>query len=69
MRYLRDFVDMRHTVYNFLKNNNFSKMGARMSFLFSPKRKERAVEFIQITSLIKLETHNLPPDLPKSYVS
>ena len=44
-------------------------MGARMSFLFSPKRKERAVEFIQITSLIKLETHNLPPDLPKSYVS
>ena len=46
-------------------------MGVRMSFLRSLNRKERerAVKFIQIISIIKLETPNLPPDLPKSYIS
>ena len=46
-------------------------MGVRMSFLRSINRKERerAVKFIQIISIIKLETPNLPPDLPKSYIS
>ena len=40
-----------------------------MSFLCSPQRKERAVKFIQISSIIKLEIPKLPPDLPKSYIS
>ena len=44
-------------------------MDVRMSFLCSPRRKERAVKFIPITSIIKLETPNLLPDLPKSYIS
>ena len=40
-----------------------------MSFLCSPQRKERAVKFIQISAIIKLEIPKLPPDLPKSYIS
>ena len=40
-----------------------------MSFLCSPQRKEIAVKFIQISSIIKLEIPKLPPDLPKSYIS
>ena len=48
---------------------NFSKTDVRMSFLCSPKRKERALKFIQIISIIKSATPNLPPDLPKSYIS
>ena len=40
-----------------------------MSFLCSPQREERDVEFIQISSIIKLEIPKLPPDLPKSYIS
>ena len=40
-----------------------------MSFLCSPQRKERAIKFIQISSIIKLEIPKLPPDLPKSYIS
>ena len=40
-----------------------------MSFLRSPKRKERTVKFVQIISIIKSETPTLPPHLPKSYIS
>ena len=34
-------------------------MDVRMSFLCSPRRKERAVKFIPISSIIKLETYYL----------
>ena len=40
-----------------------------MSFLRSPKRKERTVKFVQIISIIKSETPTLPLHLPKSYIS
>ena len=40
-----------------------------MSFLRSPKRKERTVKFVQIISIIKSETPTLPPHLPKSCIS
>ena len=45
------------------------KVDVRTSFLRCPNRKERAVKFAQIISVIKSETPTLPPHLPKSYIS
>ena len=44
-------------------------MAVTMSFLYSPNGKERAVKFIQITCIIKLEKLNLPPKLRRRYIS
>ena len=61
--YLIDFVDMKHTVYNFLKRTklNFLIFFKEISFYKS--------EFIQIISIIKSEIPTLPPHLPKSYIN
>ena len=60
--YLIDFVNMKHTAYNFLDNEtNFFIFFKEISFYKS--------EFIQIISIIKSETPTLRPHLPKSYVS
>ena len=39
-----------------------------MAFLCNPKRKETAIKFIQIISIIKSETLSLPTDFPKTYL-
>ena len=44
-------------------------MNVRLSFLHCPKRKERAIQFAQIISIIKSKTPTLPPHLPKSYIN
>ena len=63
MCYLIDFADMKNTVYNFLKRTKL------ISSYFFKEISFNKSEFIQIISIIKSETPNLPPHLPKSYIS
>ena len=60
MCYLIDFVEMKHSFYNFLKRIKLS------SSYFSKKSRS---EFVQLISIIKSETPSLPPHLPKGYIS
>ena len=61
---------MRQITQFFLEGESLTlKVDVRMSSLRSPNRKERAVKFAQIISIIKSETPTLPPHLPKSYIS
>ena len=61
--FLIDFVDMKHTLYNFLKENETK------SFIFFKEISFHKSEFVELISIIKSEIPTLPPNLPNSYIN
>ena len=61
--FLIDFVDMKHTLYNFLKENETK------SFIFFKEISFYKGEFVELISIIKSEIPTLPPNLPNSYIN